>query len=384
MPYPIDRLHELGQSLWYDNIERRLLTNGQLERMIQLGEIRGVTSNPAIFQNAIVNSDDYSSDILRLSEKNLHTGQIYEELAIDDIRAVSSLLQPIYEKTNGGDGYVSLEVSPYLAYDTDATVIEAKRLWRLVDCPNLMIKIPATQAGLPAIRRAVSAGVNVNVTLIFSISRYLAVMDAYLSGLEDRLKEGFPIDRLASVGSFFVSRMDSKVDRYLNLIIEKGGQDAEIASNLLGKSAIANARLAYQEFKRVFNSGRYQGLKTHGARLQRPLWASTSTKNPNYPDTQYVDSLIGDHTINTVPQKTLDAFRDHGSAVVTIEDNLEEARELFIHLRELGISNKTVTDELEEEGVRAFADSYTALLKSIDARRKSYSRIKKITEPPTS
>lgn len=371
MSSPIDRLYELGQSLWYDNIERRLINNGKLEEMITRGGIRGLTSNPSIFDKAIRNSDEYSADITRLAEDNLKPEKVYEELAFEDIRSALSMLLPVYEYTNGGDGYASLEVSPYIAYDTDTTLLEAERLWKLVDHPNLMIKIPATQPGLKSIRRAVAAGVNVNVTLIFSISRYLAVVDAYLSGLEDRLSKGLPIENIASVGSFFVSRMDTKIDQQLKKIIVENRPGAEIAEGLLGKSAIANARLAYQEFKKIFQSQRFRELDAQGANLQRPLWASTSTKNPSYPDTLYVDSLIGQHTVNTVPQKTYDAFLDHGTAEMTIENDIENARQVFLQLEELGISIDTVTNELEEEGVKAFADSFTSLLKSLERRLKS-------------
>ncbi|MCB0205810.1 MAG: transaldolase [Anaerolineae bacterium] len=363
MSSPIKQLVSLGQSIWYDNIERRLLNNGDLAAMIQRGDIQGLTSNPTIFNNAIANSSDYDADLLPLAQAGKSPLEIFEALAVDDIRAAADLLRPLYDRTNGGDGYVSLEVNPTLAFDSEKTLSEAKRLWAWVDRSNLMIKIPGTEAGLPAIRQAIAAGLNINVTLIFSIGRYEAVMDAYLSGLEERASQGLPLAGSASVASFFVSRIDVKVDKQLNAL------GSERASALLGKTAIANARLAYQAFKTVFGSDRFEALKAQGARVQRPLWASTSTKNPAYPDLLYVDTLIGPHTVNTMPPATLDAFRDHGRAELTIESNLAGARHVFSELEALGISMAEVTQELEDEGVKAFADSFASLLSTITSRQ---------------
>lgn len=361
-------LHELGQSLWYDNIERRLLLNGELQEMILAGEIRGLTSNPTIFQNAIARSSDYDADIEPLARQGLSASQIFEHLAISDIRSVADLLSPCYLQTHGCDGYVSLEVNPELAYNTDETVLEAKRLWDWVARPNLMIKIPATLEGLPAIRKAIALGCNVNITLIFSLERYRQVMDAYLSGLEDRIQAGLSIQGVSSVASFFVSRMDTKVDKHLSALVGAERITAELSENLLGKAAIANARLAYQEFRRVFEGARFLKLKAHGAKLQRPLWASTSTKNPRYPDTMYVDSLIGSHTVNTVPPVTLIAFKDHGKARISIEDDLDKAKSTFDRLENIGIRMDQVTYELEQEGVKAFADSFVSLLQTVHNR----------------
>ncbi len=367
----IETVHGLGQSLWYDNIERRLLENGGLAALIARGEIRGLTSNPSIFHNAIARSTDYDAALTPMAWAGYSAGQIYEELVVEDIRAAADLLRPLFEQTQGGDGYVSLEVSPRLARDSRGTLDEALRLWQRVDRPNLMIKIPATRAGLPAVRRAIAAGLNVNVTLIFSLARYRQVMEAYLSGLEDRLAAGQVVDGIASVASFFVSRVDSKVDARLSAMVQAGGEQGARAQALLGKLAIANSRLAYQEFRKVFESKRFLRLKERGARLQRPLWASTSTKNPAYPDTIYVDGLIGPHTVNTVPPQTLRAFAEHGRAQLTLENDLEAARQAIAEAEALGISMAQVTQELEAEGVKAFAQAFKELLKTIEKRRKA-------------
>ncbi|MCS6995325.1 MAG: bifunctional transaldolase/phosoglucose isomerase [Anaerolineales bacterium] len=359
MTNPISELTALGQSLWYDNIQRRLLENGELAAMIERGDIRGVTSNPTIFHNAIAKSNDYDLALTPLAMAGWSSEEIFWQLAVEDIRAACDLFLPLYEQTEGADGYVSLEVSPYLAHDTEGTIAQARHLWHTVNRPNLMIKIPATKAGLPAIRRAIAEGINVNVTLIFSLERYREVMDAYLSGLEDRLLAGGEIERIHSVASFFVSRVDTKVDPKL-----------PENSPLRGKAAIANAKLAYEEFRKVFGGARFGKLQMAKANLQRPLWASTSTKNPAYPDTIYVDNLIGPATVNTVPPQTLVAFKEHGTASQTIMEGLDEARQQIADLEQQGILMSTVTQELEEEGVKAFADAFTALLETLERRRQ--------------
>jgi len=366
----ISKLTDLGQSLWYDYMERRILENGELAVLINQGDIRGLTSNPSIFNHAIAKSKDYDSALIPMSWAGYTDKMVLEQLMIEDIERVADLLRPLFDKTHGGDGFVSLEVRPDLAYDTEKTTAEAQRLWKIVNRPNVMIKIPASEPGLPAIRQSIAAGININITLIFSIDRYKGVMEAYLSGLEDRIRTGKPIDHINSVASFFVSRIDSKVDKYLEPIIHSAGRKAQIANSLLGKIAIANARLAYQEFRKVFESDRYRKLQLKGARLQRPLWASTSTKNPAYPDTMYVDELIGDHTVNTVPPQTLEAFREHGKVQLTIEKDLDEARKAFSDLEAVGISMQKVTQELEEEGVKTFSDAYDSLLSSVKLRRE--------------
>ena len=366
----ISKLTDLGQSLWYDYMERRILEDGELARLIDQGDIRGLTSNPSIFNHAIAKSKDYDSALIPMSWAGYTDKMILEQLMVEDIERVADLLKPLFDKTHGGDGFVSLEVKPDLAYETEQTIAEAHRLWSIVHRPNVMIKIPATKPGLAAIRRSIAAGININITLIFSIDRYKEVMDAYLTGLEDRVKAGQPIDHINSVASFFVSRIDNKVDKYLEPIIQSSGLKAQTAKLLLGKIAIANARLAYAEFRKVFESDRFRKLQGNGARLQRPLWASTSTKNPTYPDTMYVDELIGDHTVNTVPPQTLEAFKEHGKVQLTIEKDLDAAKKAFADLESVGISMQKVTQELEEEGVKAFSEAYDSLLASVKLRRE--------------
>ncbi len=366
---PIADLHALGQSLWYDNIQRSLLTEGVLARLIEAGDIRGVTSNPTIFNNAISKSHDYDEALVSLARSGMDAEGIFYRLAIEDIQAAADLFMPLYRDTNGGDGYVSLEVNPFLAADTQKTIEEAKKLWAAVARPNLMVKIPATPEGIPAITEAIAAGIHVNVTLIFSLRRYAEVIEAYLRGLENRVAEGLAIDRVASVASFFVSRMDTKVDARLEAIAQSGGPQASKVASLAGKAGIANAKLAYALFEQVFRGERFRKLERLGARVQRPLWASTSTKNPRYSDVMYVEELIGPQTVNTVPPQTLDAFRDHGRAHLSITEGVDEARQTLADLEDLGISIDQVTKELESEGVKAFSDSFAALLRTIEERR---------------
>jgi len=367
---PIHDLHAFGQSIWYDNIERRLLNNGELAAMIERGDIRGVTSNPSIFNNAIANSTDYDDALVPLAKQGFTKEEIYEHLAVADIQAACDLFLPLYDESNGGDGYVSLEVSPYLADDTAGTCQDAARLWGWVDRPNLMIKIPGTKEGLPAITRTIAAGINVNVTLIFSVDRYAEIMDAYLTGLEQRLEAGESIDQVASVASFFISRIDTNVDNRLDALLEATGENAQWAAALKGELAIANAKIAYARHKEIFSGTRWERLEASDAQIQRPLWASTSAKNPDYPDTMYVDELIGPDTVNTIPPHTLDAFRDEGTAEeLTLEADLNAAQAQMNELAALGISIDEVTEELEGEGVRAFAEAFTDLLESVEQRR---------------
>jgi transaldolase len=358
-------LYALGQSIWYDNIERRLLTNGELKAMVEVGTIYGVTSNPSIFHNAIANSSDYDGELERLAKDGLDANAIFDQLAIQDIQAATDLFLPLYETTQAGDGYVSIEVHPDYARDTEKTTSEAARLWEAVARPNLMVKIPATKEGLPAIRQSIAAGININITLIFSQKRYVEVMEAYIAGLEDRLKIGGSIDNIASVASFFVSRIDSKIDK---LLLANGTQQA---LDLMGKIAIANAKQAYQLFGQTFATDRFSKLAASGARKQRPLWASTSTKNPEYSDVLYVDELIGPESVNTIPPKTLEAFKDHGHPALTIEAGLESANEAINSLEQLGISLDDATSQLESDGVAAFSKAIHALLDTIEERSKS-------------
>lgn len=366
------QLYEVGQSIWYDNIERRMLNNGDLAGMIARGEVRGVTSNPTIFMHAMTKAHDYDASLTALARAGKTAEEIFWDLAIEDIQTATDLFRPLYEESKGGDGYVSLEVNPYLANDAAVTLAEVKRLWALVNRPNLMIKIPATLEALPAIRDALAAGININITLIFSRARYWAVMEAFLSGLENRLAAGQPIDTIASVASFFVSRVDTKVDARLNEIIAQGGARAEEATANLGRAAIANTRLAYNDYKIIFNSERFAKLAAHGARAQRPLWASTSTKNPAYRDVVYVEELIGRNTVNTIPSVTLAAFLDHGVVRPdSVEEGIPEAYQTFARLETLGIVMSDVTHELEVEGVETFAGAWRTLLDAMETSRRA-------------
>jgi transaldolase len=365
----VQQLYQAGQSIWYDNIERGLLQRGELAGMVAREEIRGVTSNPTIFMNAMTKTGDYDAGLVPLARAGRTAEEIFWQLAVEDIVAGADVLRPLYNQTGGGDGYISLEVSPNLAHDTDTTLSEARRLWRLVDRPNLMIKIPATKAGLPAITAAIADGINVNVTLIFARARYAEVMEAYIQGLEQRLAAGLPVDAIASVASFFVSRVDTKVDPQLVAMIDHAGQRA---ASLLGTAAIANARLAYADYKVVFGADRFRTLKARGARVQRPLWASTGTKNRQYSDVMYVDSLIGPDTVNTVPPQTLAALLDHGRVQPgTLEADLAGAQQVIDDLARLGITMDRVTQELEDEGVQSFMDSFSEVVAQVEKRRRA-------------
>ncbi len=357
------QLFSQGQSIWYDNIQRRLLASGEMAQWIDEGKIYGVTSNPTIFNNAISKSNDYDSSIQTMAWAGWKPDQILDQISREDIQAAADLFASLYSKTNGLDGYVSIEVNPLLANDSEQTIQEAKRLWNLVNRPNIMVKIPATKQGLPAISAALAEGINVNVTLIFSLKRYEEVIDAFLSGLEKRIKNGLPVDKIASVASFFVSRVDTKVDQQLKDLIQRGEQIEECTS-LLGKAAIANARLAYQIYLSHRKSRRFGALEQKGARFQRPLWASTSTKNPDYRDVIYVEELMGPYTVNTVPPQTLVALLDHADIQDRISKDLNAAKKIPDRLKNVGISIDQATMELEEEGVKSFSDAYTACLDS--------------------
>jgi transaldolase/glucose-6-phosphate isomerase len=368
----ITKLHLNGQSIWYDNIRRKLIEDGTLAGMIGRREIFGVTSNPSIFQKAIANSQDYDDDLQTMSLAGMESEEIFYRLAIQDIQEVADLFRPLYDSSGGKDGFVSLEVNPNLARQTEATIEEARWLWEVVDRPNLMIKIPATKEGLPAITEAIASGINVNVTLIFSRKRYLEVMDSYLKGLEKRVGAGEDISGIASVASFFVSRLETKVDDRLEAILQEGGERADIAKQIKGQLAVDNTRLAYREYEDFFGQERFEKLAEAGAQRQRPLWASTSTKDPAYSDVKYVEELVAENTVNTVPPRTLEAFLDHGHAAETIYDCLVRAEEDFKLLSDLGISMDQITQELEDEGVQKFADSFEALMETIEKRRNAF------------
>ena len=375
MSNPLLEIQALGQSAWLDYIHRDDLQNGDLQRRIDEEGVLGVTSNPSIFQKAIGDSDTYDSDILTMLD--LEAQDIYENLAIADIQDATDLFRPIYERSQGGDGYVSLEVSPLLARDTQGTIDEARRLFATVDRPNLMIKIPATPAGIPAIEAAIASGINVNVTLIFAIDNYEQVAEAFIRGLEQRAAAGEDITRVASVASFFLSRIDVMVDQILENNIRAAqvqGDTARIAANqkLLGQTAIANAKQAYRSFQRIFEGERFEDLRGAGAQVQRPLWASTGTKNPAYSDTLYVDNLIGKHTVNTLPPATLAAFKDHGAAAETLTQaspGFLPPEEALDRLAEVGVDLSQVTARLQDDGVDAFIEAFETLISQVAAKR---------------
>jgi transaldolase len=372
MTNPLLELKALGQSVWLDDIDRGQLRSGLFGRLIEEDGITGATGNPTIFEHSISNDTTYDEQMQQLIAQGKSAQEIYEVLAMTDVKTVADMLRPIYDRTNGQDGFVSIEVSPYLAHDTQATVAEVRRFWHTIDRPNLMVKIPSTPAGVPAIQQALSEGININITLIFSIENYRQVVEAYLGALEERLARGENISHSASVASFFVSRVDVLVDKLLEdkLQATSDGTEQQKLQALQGKIAIANARLVYQEFKRLFGGPRFEGLQQQGARVQRPLWASTSTKNPAYRDVLYAEELIGPYTVDTMTLKTIESFRDHGRVRLSIEDNILQARAELAALEEVGFSYDQLTRQLQDEGVQKFADSFHKLFACIEDKRK--------------
>lgn len=366
MMNPLVEMQKLGQSPWHDNIRRELLTGGALKRMVDDGDITGLTSNPTIFEQAIGSGHDYDAQVRDLARQGKSPDEIFDALAIKDISDAADVFAPVYRRTGGADGFVSIEVAPRYANDTARTIDEAHRLWDTVRKPNLMVKIPATAAGVPAIEQCIADGLNINITLIFSLDRYEAVMDAYLSGLERRVAAGKPIDRISSVASFFVSRVDTEVDKRLDAMLATAAPDqAEQLKPLKGKSAIANAKLAYVRFRKTFATPRYVALAGRGARLQRPLWASTSTKNPVYPDLYYVEALIAPDTVDTMPPATIVAYKDHGHPEVRIDRDLDGAVALMKRYADAGVDMDDVTTKLEVDGVASFAKSYDSLIATV-------------------
>jgi len=356
----LEQLSKLGQAIWFDYIRRSFITSGELQKLVDQG-VRGVTSNPAIFEKAIAGSADYDQDLNILVEDGKSVEEIYETLTLEDIRRAADILRPVYDQSNVEDGYISLEVSPTLANDTNGTVAEAIRLFNELDRPNIMIKIPATRAGTLAIETAISKGININATLLFSLSHYEATAQAYITGLEKYAASGGDVSKIASVASFFVSRVDTAVDRELaNLGV----------TNLQGKIATANAKIAYVRFKEIFSGKRWENLASQGAHVQRPLWASTGTKNPAYSDTLYVDNLIGFDTVNTVPPATLQSFLDHGTVSPTLDNDIDEARSQLVQLSKLGIDLDAITQKLQDDGVAAFSKSFEVLMASIIEKRE--------------
>lgn len=369
---PLTKLNALGQSVWLDVIRRRMLTpGGEMQQLIEKDGVRGVTSNPAIFEKAINGSADYDGEIRTLGKQGKSTMEIYETLAVEDVGRAADFFRPLYDSTKGADGYVSIEVSPKLAQDTDGSVAEAHRLWKSLSRPNVMIKIPGTKAGLPAIRQLLREGINVNITLLFAVDRYEEVLEAYVGALEDRAKEGSPVDRIGSVASFFLSRIDTLLDPQIAKAAEAGGPKGDIARGLPGTIAVANAKAAYQKFEIVTATERWKRLAAKGARPQRLLWASTSTKNPKYSDTMYVEPLIGPDTVNTMPLETVDAYRDHGKPASRIREDLTAAHRRLAQLNEVGIDLAAATKQLEDEAVKKFVEPFEKLLASLETKRKA-------------
>lgn len=359
---PLKQLHEAGQSIWLDFFDREIMNSGTLQKMIDEDKLGGITSNPSIFEKAIASGSDYDEDVKKFATEHADPEQVFFRFAVKDIQRAADFLRPVYDAAGGNDGFVSLEVSPFLANDEEGTVQQAIELWNQVDRENVMIKIPGTKEGLNAIRRATAHGINVNVTLLFGLNRYRAVTDAYLSGLEDRVKDGKPIDKVTSVASFFLSRIDVLLDPQLK---EKGLDD------LVGKVAIDSAKSAYAIYEEVFGSDRFKKLEEKGAKKQKVLWASTSTKNPDYSDVMYVEALIGKNTINTLPLETIDAFRDHGKVELTVGQNMDKVRANLDKLKSNGFDLDEVSDHLEKDGIEKFNQSFKKLLQAIEEKSKA-------------
>jgi transaldolase len=370
---PLKALSELGQSVWYDYIRRDIYEGPVLKKMIEEDGLKGMTSNPTIFEKAIADSDLYDDDIRRFGGQHKSAADVFESLEVSDVRGAADAFRKVYDATGGDDGFVSIEVGPGLALDTEGSLEEARRLWQSCARPNVMVKIPGTEEGIPAIRQCLAEGININITLLFSVPRYRQVMEAYLSAMEERVEKGKPVDRIRSVASFFVSRVDTNVDKKLDAIIKdekRSDADRKLAKDLRSKFAIANARIAYEAFEEIFGekSERFAKLKAKGVHAQRPLWASTSTKDPALPDLYYMEALIAPRSVNTVPPETFTAYRDHGDPKVRIHDDLDAAHAAFESLKKLGIDDSQVYRELEEEGVKKFSDSYSKLLQAVEGK----------------
>ena len=367
---PLLTIQKFGQSIWLDFIDRKMIMSGKLKNLIDEDGIRGVTSNPKIFKDAISEGEEYENDIRELAEKNKSTAEIYQALTVDDIRRTADLFRPLYDASDRRHGFVSLEVNPHLARDIGGTLEEARQLWSALDRPNVFIKVPATVEGLTCIRQLISEGININVTLLFGLPRYREVAQAFIAGMEARSEKNQPLAHVASVASFFLSRIDVLVDPLLEKLIESGGGKADQARRLRGQIAIASARKAYQIYKEIFQGPRFHELAQQGARPQRVLWASTGTKNPDYSDVKYVEALIGPETVNTLPKETMDAYREHGNPAPRLETELEKAAEMFRQLHELDIDIDEVTRQLVDEGIRKFNEPYDSLMTTLEKKRK--------------
>jgi transaldolase len=371
---PLLELQKQGQSVWLDYIRRDLITSGELKRLIDEDGLRGITSNPSIFEKAIAGSTDYAGFLDQLRVQGLSSGDIYERIAVRDIQDSADLLLPVYKATNKHDGYVSLEVSPTLARDTKGTIEEARRLWKTVGRPNIMIKVPGTDEGAPAVRQLISEGININITLLFAQEAYVKVAQAYIDGLEAAQKSGIDISGIASVASFFVSRIDSLVDSMIDERLKTAtppSQDQELLRSLHGKVAIANAKQAYRSYQQMIAGQRWKALAASGAQVQRLLWASTSTKNPKYRDVLYIEELIGPDTVNTIPPATMDAFRAHGKVARTLDADVATADVTMANLEKAGISMQKVTDQLLEEAIKLFADAFQKLLSAVEQQKRN-------------
>jgi len=370
----LQRLRRLGQSVWYDYIRRDIYTTGKLGELIREDGLAGMTSNPTIFQKAIAETDLYDEDIRTFAAAGDDTARIFERLAVEDVRRAADVFRTVYDASRGDDGFVSIEVGPGLAHDTQGTIAEARRLWKECGKDNVMVKIPGTAEGIPAIRTCLSEGININITLLFSVERYREVMEAFLSAMEERVRTGKPVEKIRSVASFFVSRVDTNADKKLDAVARDGGAPEsrrQRARELRGKLAIANARLAYVAFQEVFGGPRFGALKGKGVAVQRPLWASTSTKDPAYPELYYVEALIAADSVDTMPPETFEAYRTKGDPRIRIGEDLPGARAAFAGLAEAGLDEKRIFRELEDEGVRKFSESFDALMKSLSDKRKS-------------
>ncbi|HSR12570.1 MAG TPA: transaldolase [Thermodesulfobacteriota bacterium] len=369
---PIKKLKAIRESIWLDNLSRQLMNSGELKRLINEVGVTGITSNPTIFQKAIAGSSEYDDSLKNILTQGVRDEkEIFLRVAIEDVGRAADMLKPVYDASRGEDGFVSIEVSPDLAYDTEKTMDEARRLFSALSRKNVLVKVPGTKEGLPAIENLTAEGINVNVTLLFSVSRYEDVMNAYLLGLEKRVREGKSLEGLFSVASFFVSRVDTLVDKHLEARLASAASGAEknTITELMGKAAVANAKIAYEKYEQVFGGKRFRAIP--GARRQKILWGSTGTKNPKYSDVKYVDELIGPDSINTIPDATLKAYADHGRTEITIHEGLEEAKDVMRRLKSVGVDIDQVTDDLEKEGVKLFSDSYVSLLKDVARKRDS-------------
>ncbi len=371
---PLLRLREYGQSIWLDFLSRKIMRSGELKKLIEEDGLLGMTSNPSIFNKSISGGEFYDEEIKSMIEKGKEPSEIYETIAIKDVQDAADIFRPVYDRLEGGDGFVSLEVNPHLARDVDGTLKEARKLWKKLDRPNVFIKVPSTLEGLTCIRQLISEGINVNVTLLFGLPRYKEVAQAYISGLEDRVKAGKPVKGISSVASFFLSRIDVLVDPMVEKLLESRGKKEEYARMAHGQVAVSSAKEAYQIYKEIFDDDKFRELRGKGASPQRVLWASTSTKNPDFSDVKYVEPLIGPETVNTVPRETLEAYRDHGNPDSRLEKGLKDARTILSMLPELGIDIDKITRQLEDEGIEKFNKPYDDLLASIEKKRSGAGR----------